>query len=84
VDRRDGELLAWVRASVEAHLHAAPQAADTLEGIACFWLGRRGEGIPRALLERALEELVAEARLVRCRLPDGTVLYRGATGRSGP
>jgi hypothetical protein len=79
----DGDLVVWVRVSLRAHLRAAPHTADTIEGIASFWLPPEGRGIRRDLLERALDDLVAEGVLVSRRLPDGALLYCGAASAGG-
>lgn len=69
-------------AAIEAHLESHPQAADSAEGVATWWLGGMAASAPE--VERALASLVQRQR-VRCvRLADGTCLYSSASGGSGP
>lgn len=62
------------------YLARSPQAADTAEGIAQWWMREMGLEVPPAAVEEALERLL-ELRLIECsELPDGSVIYRGAPG----
>ena len=63
-----------------AYLEAHPRAADTLDGIAEWWLAgsRVWDGRP-ATLEEALSRLVAAGRLARIETPDGHTLYVSRT-----
>lgn len=73
----DSAEVASIRRSILAHLRGAPDAADTLEGIAQWWLPR-GAAVPLEAVEATLEALVREGRLGRRVLPDGTRLYDAA------
>jgi hypothetical protein len=67
--------VARVRSAILAYLERHANAADTREGIIDWWLPIEQRAIDRAVIERALEMLVAEGLLVGTRLVDGTVLY---------
>lgn len=60
-----------------AYLQGHPHAADSLEGVARWWLGDDGRFSP-AEVERALERLVAAGHLRREVLADGRTLYAAA------
>ncbi len=64
---------------IEAHLAAYPQAADSADGVARWWLGMRGIQAEVAEVELALAALLARHRLRQSVLADGTVLYSCAT-----
>jgi hypothetical protein len=70
--------VARVRSAIVAYLERHANAADTREGIIDWWLPIEHRTFDRAVIERALEMLVAEGLLVGTRLVDGTVLYRRA------
>ena len=58
-----------------------PQAADTLAGVARWWVG---DGYSVAQVQRALDRLVSTGALRRERLADGTDWYAGPADGSGP
>ncbi len=65
-----------VVAEIVAYLRAHPEAADTLDGAARWWLPRR----PRAeIVHRAMTLLVERRKVEKHTLPDGTTVFR-----SGP
>ena len=66
--------------AIEQHLASHPQAADSVEGAARWWLG--APGVPPAIadVEQALGALVQQGRLRQVQLADGTVLYSRAQG----
>jgi hypothetical protein len=68
--------------AIEAYLAAHPAAADTVEGIARFWLSPAAA--PRSLLmvQRALDLLARDQRVVTCKRTGGLALYRAAQARS--
>jgi len=70
--------LVSLMAAIEAHLESHPQAADSAEGVARWWLG--GIAASASEVERALFSLVQRQRVRRVTLPDGTSLYGGAVG----
>jgi hypothetical protein len=57
------------------YLHAHADAADTASGIAIWWLAD-SPPLPDATIERAMAYLVADGRVERQTLPDGTAVYR--------
>lgn len=63
--------------AIEAHLQAHPQAADSAEGVARWWLAGRGVAATPMELEAALAALVQQQRLRRVQLADGNTLYCG-------
>jgi hypothetical protein len=72
-------------ADVERYLVSHPGAADTVEGIARWWLVRARAEALRPNLESALEQLIARGLLVRRKLPDGNVVYaRKASAPAAP
>ncbi|MBX3599014.1 MAG: hypothetical protein KF863_00215 [Rubrivivax sp.] len=63
--------------AVLAYLARHPQAADSLHGVARWWVGDDGRlGLP--LVQQALDRLVVAGELRRQRLADGSVLYARA------
>lgn len=67
-----------LREALRRYLRERPDAADTLVGIAEWWLPAALRDTPAERIRQALSELVA-AREVRCTvLPDGTELYSRA------
>jgi len=68
--------VARVRAAILKYLEQHGDAADTREGITDWWLPVEQRTVGRAVVERALETLVAEGFLEETRLIDRTVLYR--------
>lgn len=67
--------VAW---EIERYLRAHPNAADTAEGIAQWWLSKTEHASNPAIIQVALNMLVSEGRVDRAVLADGTVLYRAA------
>ena len=57
------------------HLAAHPQAADTAEGVAQWWLGAQGASATPGEVVQALQSLTSRGQLRRVRLADGTTLY---------
>lgn len=63
--------------AVLAYLAGHPQAADSVAGVARWWVGDDGRlGLP--LVQQALDRLVIAGELRRQRLADGSVLYARA------
>ena len=72
----DKETVARVRRAILEYLGDHANAADTREGITDWWLPAEQRAVDRAVVEHALEALVAEGQVEVARLVDGTVLYR--------
>lgn len=62
---------------LERYVSLHPTAADTLDGIARWWLAR-SEKPALKLVEAALELLARRGLLVRNPLPDGNFVYTSA------
>lgn len=72
-----------LRDSILEYLRAHPEAADSPEGIASWWLPGSGTSRPVAAVQEVLEGLVAEGRLARIDLADGRTLYQSVDKVSG-
>lgn len=59
---------------IRRYLHDHPNAADTLEGIALWWLSGNTSNEWLTTVQRAIDRLVASGEVVRKTLPDGTVI----------
>lgn len=64
-------------AAIEAYLASHPQAADSAEGVAQWWLGSPTPAVAMQDVERALLALAQRGVVRRAVLADGTSLYRG-------
>jgi hypothetical protein len=71
-----------VRDALRQYLRERPGAADTLVGIAQWWLPEVMRGIPLEILRRTLADLVASHEMHLTILPDGSELYSGEPDRS--
>lgn len=67
---------------VERYLSLYPGAADTLEGIARWWLVRTQVEALLPRVEAALDHLVDRGVLTRRLLPDGNCVYARANAPS--
>jgi hypothetical protein len=65
------------RARIEAYLVAHPRAADTVIGVARWWIGPPYD-LSLETVEAVLDLLVAEGRIVRIINPDGGVVFAAA------
>lgn len=65
------------------YLRDHPEAADSLEGIASWWLPQSGYSVTTESVHEALALLVAERRIARIDLPDGRTLYQSVDKVSG-
>lgn len=74
--QNDAETVARVRRVILEYLRDHANAADTREGITEWWLPIEQRAVDRAVVEQALEALVAEGQVEVAQLVDGTVLYR--------
>jgi len=72
-----------VAALVLAYLDEHPHAADSLDGVARWWVGDDGR-FGAAAVECALDRLVSTGRLRRQTMADGSRLYAVAHQREGP
>jgi hypothetical protein len=60
------------------YLDSCPNASDTFEGIAQWWLGAASLHVPAETVQRALDQLAHQRRLVAKRRIDGTTVYTRA------
>jgi len=77
----DGSADSRTRLAIEAiagYLARWPDAADTEQGIARWWLPRMGVELPLADVRSALDRLVQSKAMARTSLPEGSVIYRAA------
>lgn len=65
------------------YLQDHPAAADSLEGIASWWLPPERYSVTTEAVQAALDQLVAEHRVARFELADGRVLYQSSEKISG-
>ena len=65
-------------AAIERYLSARPQAAETAEGIARWWLVRQRYDDSVDLVRRALDLLVRQGVVERLALSGGQPMYRKA------
>ena len=63
---------------IERYLDAHPHAADSVEGIAHWWLTRQRYEEAVQLVEQALEILVRAGTVAPRRLHDGQMVYERA------
>lgn len=71
-DNTDGEVQA-VAAELVGYLRAHPEAADTVEGAARWWMRKPR---PVETIERAMTLLVDRRILEKHTLPEGTTVFR--------
>jgi len=67
--------IAAVAAAIRRYLWEHPNAADTLEGIARWWLSGNSANVLLTDVEDALKQLVSRGEVVRQTLSDGTGIY---------
>lgn len=63
-------------AGIRCYLLEHPNAADTLEGVAAWWLSGSTSGPWLATVQAAVDRLVAAGEVVKQTLPDGTTIYQ--------
>ena len=65
-----------VAQQIERYLLAHPQAADSLEGVATWWLSRQRYQETWRQVQGALDYLVVLGRVVKIKNTDGTCVYK--------
>lgn len=77
VRRPDDEIveLSNVRNAINRYFQQYPQAADTVEGIAKWWLPQFGVNLPVESVLQALERMVEAGELNKSGKHDGSVIY---------
>ena len=76
--------IAQLRDEILKYLGAHPQAADTVEGIANWWLPRQRYEEDIQKVQQALDGLVERGLVAKTTLADGTILYEHLEQNSGP
>lgn len=71
-------------AAIETYLATHPLAADSVDGVARWWLSSHGQQASPAEVEAALAALVRRGRLRCVTLADGNRLYSGAAEAGVP
>ncbi len=74
-ERRLSELAVEIKRYLERH----PNAADSVEGIAVWWVVKPGENGWLEAVTTAVDQLVGSGEMRKEVLPDGRVVYSGAT-----
>ena len=67
--------------AIAAHLRRSPKAADTVDGIAQWWIREAGVEASRDDVRDALERLIASSVVARTTLADGTEIFHAASVR---
>ncbi|HEX7027737.1 MAG TPA: hypothetical protein VF268_10890 [Gammaproteobacteria bacterium] len=77
VQKPDDEIveLSNVRNAINRYFQQHPLAADTVEGIAKWWLPRFGINLPLESVLRALQGMVEAGELSKTEKHDGSVIY---------
>jgi hypothetical protein len=70
-----------VEEAIVAYVVRHPEAGDTVEGVAAWWLPEAELAYNLPLVQRALEHLVEAHRLKRATMPGGRVIYSAATDK---
>ncbi|MGR9101346.1 MAG: hypothetical protein ACU826_12345 [Gammaproteobacteria bacterium] len=79
----DCKLIDDVAEEILLYLDAHPMAADTLQGIAYWWIDCLYDGCELRLVEAALESLADKKLIERRECGDGTFLYAGLRNSPG-
>lgn len=73
---RDDVIFPQLRDEILNYLRRHPQAADTVTGIASWWLPQqRGEEADLTGVQQALDELATQGLVIKTVRADGTILY---------
>lgn len=67
--------------AIERYLFSRPEAVETVDGIARWWLHRQRLEDSLELVQSALDELVHRGVVERLTMAGGTAMYRTAPGR---
>ncbi|MBI3897245.1 MAG: hypothetical protein HY308_02995 [Gammaproteobacteria bacterium] len=63
---------------IQRYLDVRPNAAETVEGVAKWWLARQRYNESIELTQQALDYLEANGQVVKFQLAGGRVMYRRA------
>jgi Fe2+ or Zn2+ uptake regulation protein len=75
--------IAQLKDEILKYLGAHPQAADTVGGIANWWLPRQRYQEKIQKVQQALDDLVERGLVTKTTLADGTILYERLGQRTG-
>lgn len=64
--------------AINRYLLARPNATETVDGVAKWWLLRQRYDDSKELVQKALDLLMDEGVVMRCVMPDGKVMYSKA------
>ncbi len=73
---KDEQEIKRVAREIESYLQSHPAAADSLEGVAKWWLTLQRFNDALAIVQEALDYLISNGRVARAKNPDGTFIYR--------
>ena len=76
----DDEMVRRLELAISAYFASHPNAADSIEGIRCWWLDPQHTDASEEQVQRALAALVKRGVARRTELPDGHVIYRAGHG----
>lgn len=75
VGNRDEVVFSRLRDEILSYLRRHPQAADTVTGIASWWLPQQPSEAALTSVQQALDELATQGLVIKTMLADGTILY---------
>jgi hypothetical protein len=75
MDADEKRVVDGIADAILQHLQAHPLAADSVDGVARWWLGPAFASARSEQVERALDLLVSRCVLRRVSLMDGSILY---------
>lgn len=77
----DDRLVTGACNEIRDYLARNPHSADSVDGVAAFWVGAAIQSRTREIVQRALEALTARGEVIQDVLPDGRILYRARSGQ---
>ncbi len=73
--QNDAEHILRIAREIENYLSAHPRGTDTLAGVANWWIAQQRFMESKERVEKALDYLVRQGKVIRRITPDGTALY---------
>lgn len=74
----NGNAVVAAAEAIRRYLEVRPNAAETVEGVARWWLARQRHDDTVVLARQALDYLESQGQVVKFRLAGGKVMYRRA------
>lgn len=71
----DYQELSSVVVEITNYFETHPCAADSLEGIAKWWLTKRHPSVPLEMVEQALEYLCDDGKVIKTKGQSGNTIY---------